>query len=700
MASRWTTEFTHDEGTIPLKLFRSKESGLLVLTADVPGPILQLFVTFRTEATDNRGLPHTMEHLVFLGSQSFPYKGILDLLAQLSYANGTNAWTAQDHTTYTLSSGSVKGLHVLLPLYLEHLFFPLLRDSHFLTEVHAVNGEGDDVGVVYCEMQAIEQESVNIAYMEMSRLMFPGTNGYGGVETGGMLADLRSPECNMEEIRKYHKSAYRPDNAIVLVCGSALDSDALLACLDETDQRLAASVKALPPMAARPFSRPLDPLLQKESTVEFPSETETYSRLDIGFRVPGPLRDNAELTTELCVLTDYLEDGISSPLYMGLVDLPEPYARSVEFRYDQYAELGFALRLDGVPVARMEEAKERALAILADICRSEKLDLERLRTVLTTSLLNETSELENDAATTIQDNVSLAFLYYDVKKDLVDALFGEKARLERLLKERCNEEAVKSFWIPLLRRHIVEAPRAVVYTRPSVALNEKLQQKDEQLRQERLKQLDVAKLEQELEAAKAEVAAPCPPDVVDAFRERIADSVNEKSFHKLETFRSGRGVPPFEPRPKEWLSAHCHQLGKLPFAMLEVDHYARTEFLDLTIGFDVSAVSSPLFFELWSDMMFALPLKSIPDHVEVDRAMQRDLLEQNCGVGAFGGGRFDPGQWGDIFTITCRARVENYEQAVSWMRRSLFECVPSSDRMLVALNGLMTRLDDAETVQC
>ena len=46
-----------------------------------------------TEALDDDGLPHTLEHLIFLGSADYPYKGNLDIIANRCLANGTNAWT-------------------------------------------------------------------------------------------------------------------------------------------------------------------------------------------------------------------------------------------------------------------------------------------------------------------------------------------------------------------------------------------------------------------------------------------------------------------------------------------------------------------------------------------------------------------------------------------------------------------------------
>ena len=41
----------------------------------------------------------------------------------------------------------------LLPIFADHVLFPTLTEEGFVTEVHCVNGKGEDKGVVYCEMQ-------------------------------------------------------------------------------------------------------------------------------------------------------------------------------------------------------------------------------------------------------------------------------------------------------------------------------------------------------------------------------------------------------------------------------------------------------------------------------------------------------------------------------------------------------------------
>lgn len=75
------------------------------------------------------GLPHTLEHLVFLGSKTHPHKGVLDKLANRCMADGTNAWTATDHTAYTLSTAGSEGALNLLPIFADHVLFPTLTDS-------------------------------------------------------------------------------------------------------------------------------------------------------------------------------------------------------------------------------------------------------------------------------------------------------------------------------------------------------------------------------------------------------------------------------------------------------------------------------------------------------------------------------------------------------------------------------------------
>ena len=75
--------------------------------------------------------------------------------------------------------------------FLKIIVYILFQSSAYITEVHHVNGEGEDAGVVYCEMQARENTGESRTYLSMLRAMYPGHCGYKS-ETGGMLGNLRT----------------------------------------------------------------------------------------------------------------------------------------------------------------------------------------------------------------------------------------------------------------------------------------------------------------------------------------------------------------------------------------------------------------------------------------------------------------------------------------------------------------------------
>ena len=145
---------------ITYRLYESPTTGLRGMLMETAEPLCSLHVAIATESDTHDwthkddGLPHTLEHAIFMGSELYPFKGILDKLANRSLARGTNAWTATDHTCYTMTSAGHEGCLNLLPIYADHILYPTLSDECFHTEVHHVSGEGEDKGVVYCEMQA------------------------------------------------------------------------------------------------------------------------------------------------------------------------------------------------------------------------------------------------------------------------------------------------------------------------------------------------------------------------------------------------------------------------------------------------------------------------------------------------------------------------------------------------------------------
>lgn len=79
---------------------------------------------------------------------------------------------------------------MLLPVYLDHILFPTLKESQFITEVHHINGDGNDGGVVYCEMQEHESKPKELVRWSLVERLFDRSSGYAS-ETGGRLLNLQ-----------------------------------------------------------------------------------------------------------------------------------------------------------------------------------------------------------------------------------------------------------------------------------------------------------------------------------------------------------------------------------------------------------------------------------------------------------------------------------------------------------------------------
>ena len=267
-------------GSIPISKHRSPVSGLSVVFVGLPSPLVNGYFVVATEATDDKGLPHTLEHLVFLGSEEYPFRGFLDTLSNRCLARGTNAWTATDHTCYTVSTAGAQGFASVLPVFAEHILFPSLTSCGFTTEIHHVDGKGEDGGVVYCEMQGRENGAMDILIRHIQRALFSGS-GYSS-ETGGLMQMLRT--LTPEDIRKYHKDYYTPANLTLIITGP-VDHAGTLASLMPLEAKLASHVPSSP--AKRPWvdSPPVPPFTTtREEVVEFPDEDEAVGTVYVCWR--------------------------------------------------------------------------------------------------------------------------------------------------------------------------------------------------------------------------------------------------------------------------------------------------------------------------------------------------------------------------------------------------------------------------------
>ena len=238
--------FTTDYAPCNVTQYISDRSGMQIIVANRQGPKINGYFTLATEILDDSGAPHTLEHLIFMGSKNYRYKGLLDKLSSRAYS-GTNAWTATDHTAYTLETAGWDGFAQILPVYLEHILLPTITDEAIITEVWHVDGEGNDAGVVYSEMQAVQFRSAEIMDLKARRLLYPADVGFR-YETGGMTEALRV--LTPERIREFHRDMYQPRNLCLVIVGE-VDENNMLQILEEFEE----SIKDDIPSLDSPFKR-------------------------------------------------------------------------------------------------------------------------------------------------------------------------------------------------------------------------------------------------------------------------------------------------------------------------------------------------------------------------------------------------------------------------------------------------------------
>ncbi|KIN03849.1 hypothetical protein OIDMADRAFT_158735 [Oidiodendron maius Zn] len=369
---RTIQRFKVDYAPTTISQYVSKRTGMHCVVVDQKGPKVQGYFALATEIFDDSGSPHTLEHLIFMGSKSYQYKGLLDKLATRAYSN-TNAWTATDHTAYTLDTAGWDGFAQILPVYLEHVILPTLTDEGCYTEVHHIDGEGNDAGVVYSEMQGVENTGAEIMDIKARQLLYPENVGFR-YETGGLMGTLRV--LTADRIREFHKEMYQPKNLCLVLVGE-VDQEHMLQILDKFEEGILDDI----PRPDAPFKRPwvesaqppaIDRTVIEE--VQFPEEDESTGEVLIALF--GPNCNDSVATAALNVLLTYLA-GSSVSILENIMVEKEELASSVGYWWDSRPNSVIWFQPSGVAAENLAHVEKRLFELLNDVA-SSPLNMEYL----------------------------------------------------------------------------------------------------------------------------------------------------------------------------------------------------------------------------------------------------------------------------------------------------------------------------------
>ncbi|OMP81377.1 hypothetical protein BK809_0002370 [Diplodia seriata] len=669
-------QFEADYAPAKFSQYESSRTGMRVVVVDRKGPKVNGYFALATEIHDDSGAPHTLEHLCFMGSRSYKYKGVLDRLATRAYSN-TNAWTATDHTAYTLDTAGWDGFAQILPVYLEHVLLPTLTDEGCYTEVHHIDGTGKDAGVVYSEMQGVQNTQGELMELHARRLLYPEGNGFR-YETGGMMEQLRV--LTADRIRAFHKDMYQPKNLCLVITGE-VDHENLLSILDKFENGI---LDAMPPLDA-PFKRPWvdsDPTLPLSKTiidtVEFPEDDESTGEILIGFF--GPKCNDILNGTAMDVLLTYLAESSVSLLENVIVE-KEQIASAVYYQTDNRTDTVVWFTLSAVATEKLSEVEKRFFEILKEAASkpvdmtymSDCIDRLKKQVMLTTE-----NSLDRFADAIIQDHL---FGERD-GSTLYDGLHS--LRVFESLKKWTDKQ-----WRDFLSKWLADAHHVSILGVPSRKLSKKLKS-DEKARvkdqRERLGEEGLKKLAQKLEEAKAENDKPIPPEILESFKVPGVESIH---FIPTTTARSGLA--------KELgdldndIQKHVDQdKSEIPLFV----HFESIPTNFVHVSFVLCTGSIPLHLKplltVYINNFFTTPIVRDGKRLEFEQVvteLEKDTVTYRIDAGSAIGNS-------ELLRVRLSVEREMYETAIKWLKDILFNSVFDVERLKATLTKMLADIPD------
>mgnify|MGYP005814039547 CR=1 FL=1 len=281
--------FVFDDYTLP--------NGLrVVLLQDHSTPIVHVTLWYhvgsKNEKPGRTGFAHLFEHMMFKGSRNVLPEAHTSYIA--SVGGQSNAYTTEDTTVFWQT---VPSQYLPLTLWLEADRMASLRveEATFRTEREVVKEE---------RRQRVE----NQPYGRLSEIIYDTaftTHPYKHPVIGSM-ADLEA--ASIEDVREFHRTYYRPDNATLVIAG---DFDPALArTLIEREFS-----KVPKPTGTVPRTIPQEPARTKELRVTI-EEDWPLPAVVVAYPITY---DGHPDSYPLHIAAKVLSDGTSSRIYQRLV---------------------------------------------------------------------------------------------------------------------------------------------------------------------------------------------------------------------------------------------------------------------------------------------------------------------------------------------------------------------------------------------
>lgn len=274
-------------------------------------------IGFKTEPNSDCGTPHIIEHSVLNGSKNFPVKSPFDELGKTSLKTFLNAFTASEWTFYPVASMNEKDYFNLMTVYLDAVFFPLIKEDERIFKQEGWHYELTDKnspvvykGVVYNEMKGAFSSPTREMSYHVSKNLFP-SNGYGKSSGGYPLA---IPELSYQQFLDFYNKNYHPANSCIFLYGNA----DMKKEMELIDQQYLSTFEKIEIDSKIPLQEPFTEFKKISAPYSVmegsPTENQTYLSLNWVYG----LNTDKKLSNALNIIADVLVRQESGPIRLAL----------------------------------------------------------------------------------------------------------------------------------------------------------------------------------------------------------------------------------------------------------------------------------------------------------------------------------------------------------------------------------------------
>lgn len=305
--------FAHEISDLPSDpriIYGSLDNGMrfAIMPNDTPEDIvsirLRIGVGSFDEHPDERGIAHYLEHMAFNGSENVPEGELIPRLARsgLSFGADTNAHTSFDETVYKLNLPNIEDETIT------EAFFLMREVADKLTlDADAIDRER---GIIQSEKRTRN----TAGFQKLIAMMNFITDGTELTKRLPIGTDETLANINVEQMRTFYETHYRPEKSFLVVVGDIDPED----ILERIDDNFSSWEQAQNPgrFAA------LAPMTPKPGRFGFYLDEESMTDITLGVSRPFQKRPHTALERKNTLLTS-LGNQILSYRFTQIVNEPD-----------------------------------------------------------------------------------------------------------------------------------------------------------------------------------------------------------------------------------------------------------------------------------------------------------------------------------------------------------------------------------------